>query len=305
MAESWTRILVPIDEGEFSRWALDRVSLLIERPGAVVTLLTVVPTAETNAAELNYRRSPQHDEVVKALSRVRDDLVKRSITTEAEVRFGDPATEILREIGSGRHDVVAMATHGRSGMDRVLFGSVAQKVLRASTVPVLLFRPLYRPDGTLSPAESHEPARFRHVLVPLDGSPAAEEIVPAVRALASVFESKLHLFQSVPGGEYRREHEDKAMEYLRMWQARLGAPVAEVEVRVGAAGPEALAIVRGRGLDGVALTTHGRSGLPRALYGSVAEKILRQADVPVLSICNHAVRHPLPAPDANPRFVKV
>lgn len=293
----WKRLLIPLDGSELSTWALARAKNILEQPGVSVTLLQVVETTEERARDLAFQVEPRHRAAHDALAALRDDLLERSIPARAEIRFGDPATEILREIAAGGHDLVAMTTHGRSGLARVMFGSVALKVLQASPAPLLLFRPLQRPDETLSPAETSDPARFRRLLVPLDGSEGAEEILAAAEGFARTFGSKLHLFAAVPGGPEEAKHRRVAEEYLGRWQALLGSRGLKplVEIRTGSAAEAALAAVRELGLDGVAMTTHGRSGLPRAMYGSVAEKILRDAGVPVLLLRNRKLRRPLPA----------
>jgi nucleotide-binding universal stress UspA family protein len=294
----WKRLLIPLDGTEVSEWVLARANHLIEQPGLEVTLLAVLPSEQADAPPSAIQSS---------LARLRDRLLERSIVAEAELRFGDPASEILREISAGGHNLVAMATHGRRGLTRMIFGSVALQVLQASPVPLFLFRPLQRPDESLSPAESSEPARFRRVLVALDGSEAAEEILPPAAQFARAFGAKLHLFRSVPGGPGEAEQVARADEYLRNWQYSLSHQglATFVTVRPGAAAEEALRVVRDESIDAVALTTHGHTGLPRALYGSVAERLLTDSGVPVLVLRNRRLRAPLPAPLHERRFLKV
>ncbi len=303
----WTRVLIPLDGSEISSWVLKRARLLLERPGITVTLLRVVETDEDRASELGFRVDSRHLDVQAALSAVREELLQRSIAAHAELRFGDPAREILREIASGGYDVVAMSTHGRTGLRRVMFGSVAFKVLQASPVPLLLFRPLQAPDGSLSTVETSDPARFRNILVPLDGSPAAEEILAAARGLARAYGSKLHLFRAIPGGSDEAEYRRQAVEYLVHWERLLGqwGIVAFGAVRTGPAAEQALEVIRERGLDAVAMTTHGHTSLARVVYGSVAEKVLVGAEVPMLVLRNSRLRSRLPEPAPPHRHVEV
>jgi nucleotide-binding universal stress UspA family protein len=304
---STKRILVPLDGSGLSEWVLARAKHLIEQPGVSVTLLSIVPADEERASDLAFRLDPRHRERHDALAAARDRLLERSIPAEAEIRFGDPATEILREVASGGYRLIAMTTHGRIGLNRMLFGSIAHRVLQSSPVPLFLFRPLQRPDETLSPAETSEPARFKKVLVPLDGSEAAEEILPAVTEFARTFGSKLTLFRAVPGGEEAGEHRRLAEEYLRQWKYTLSYEgfEPEVEVRSGTAAEEALSLIRERGIDVVAMTTHGHTGLSRAVYGSVAERLLADGGVPVLTMRNRRLRDPMPAALEEERFLKV
>jgi nucleotide-binding universal stress UspA family protein len=301
----WKKILVPLDGSEISRWALERAQALIRQPGAVPTLLGVAEAAPPHAGELAFQVDPRHRPLHDLLAAARDDLRGRSVQAEAKIRMGDPATEIVREIHEGGHELVLMATHGRSALGRVLFGNVALRVLQASPVPVLLFRPLQRPDGTLSPAETREPAGFRRILVPLDGSEAAEEILPEAGRMARTFESQLLLLRSVPGGA--GVEAKAAGEYLEAWKTKLEAAGLRAgwAVREGRAAEEALAVIRERSVDAVALTTHGRTGAARAMYGSVAERLLRDAGVPVLAFRNRGIRARLNVASEPARLVRV
>ena len=301
------RILIPLDGTELSGWVLARAKHLIEQPGVSVTLLTVVPAEEERASDVSFRLDPRHDGIRSELAAIRDRLLERAIPADAEIRFGDPATEILREIGLGHPGLVAMSTHGRSGLNRMMFGSVALRVLQASPVPLFLFRPLQRPDESLSPAETSEPARFRKILVPLDGSEAAEEILPAVGEFARTFGSKLLLFRAIPGGSGEDEHRTVADGYLRNWKYTLSAEglIPDVEIRTGPAASEALAMIRDRRIDAVAMTTHGHTGLSRAIHGSVAERIIADGGVPVLTLRNKRLRGVMPAVLEKERFLRV
>jgi nucleotide-binding universal stress UspA family protein len=178
-----------------------------------------------------------------------------------------------------------MTTHGRSGLGRILFGSVAMRVLQSSPVPVLLLRPLQRPDGRISPVETHERADFRRLLVMLDGTAVAEEILPGAAALAGSAGGGMVLFSAVPGGPEAAERRRVALDYLECLRGRIAAKGTRVSiaVREGSPAEEALAAAKEAGAGAVALTTHGRTGARRAKYGSVAERVLMGAGVPVLA----------------------
>lgn len=299
------RILVPVDGSDVSPWVVRRAGRLLDRRGVAVRLLSVVEAAEDLASELVYRQ--RHRPVEDLLAGLRGGLASRGVLAEAEVRFGDPAAEILREIEAGRHELVVMPTHGRRGLERMLFGSVAAKVLHASPVPLLLFRPLQRPDGSLSPAETAEPALCRRVLVPLDLSSASEEILPAAQSLAITMGSALYLFTAVEGGAGEAGRRLEATEYLARTARRLGAAGSFTGFRVETGAPveKALEAAADLAVDAVAMTTHGRTGLARALYGSVAEALLARAGVPILLLRNAKLRSSMPDPAPPSRFVEV
>jgi nucleotide-binding universal stress UspA family protein len=283
---TYHKILVPLDGSAVSRWVLSRSERLLTRPGTELLLLGVAEASAAQAADPLFRADPRHKPLHDELASLKASLLARNIAVDAEVRFGDPATEILREAATSDFDLVAMATHGRTGLNRLLFGSVALKVLQACPLPMLLFRPLLRHDDSLSPVERTDPARFQRVLVPLDGSAVAEEIVPALERLARTFGASLHLFTAISGGADEAAHRRDADDYLARW-TRIFASIgidATTEIRAGEAAAEALDCVRERGLDAIAMTTHGRSGIHRAVYGSVAEKVLSHAEVPLLVV---------------------
>ena len=297
------RVLIPLDGSELSAWTLDRAAGLLRRPGVQATLLGVVPASSELAADLAYGVDPRYAPFRDALAAARDRLLERGIGARAELRFGAPPDAILREIREGGHHLVAMTTHGRTGLARAILGSVALQVLRGSPVPLLLFRPLRRPDDTLSPVESREPAPFRRLLVLLDGSSLAEEILGPATSFALLAGAEIRLFTAVPGGPERDLHERAARERLELWSERLaaGGLRTSVDVRPGAAAPEALEAARAWGADAMAMTTHGRTGLARALYGSVAERVLADASLPLLVARSRSPAGAVaPAPEAGP-----
>lgn len=268
------RFLVPLDGSALSAWILDRGEGLFHAPGAIVTLMGVAPKGD-DASAAAFRGQ---------LEGARERLASRGVAARTVLRAGDPAEEILRELGEEAYAYAALSTHGRSGLARVLFGSVARRVLQDSRTPLLLFRPLQRADGTLSPVETREPARLRRILALLDGSCFAEEILAPAMDLARLLSAEIRLFSAVPGGPDAERHRAEAQSRLETWQRRLSLAGirTSIEIRHGAAATEALGAARDGGADLLALTTHGRTGLALALYGSVAERLLADAPVPLL-----------------------
>ncbi|MBI2931186.1 MAG: universal stress protein [Planctomycetes bacterium] len=295
-ASAWKRILLPLDGSELSKWALARARHILEQPGTSVTLLRVIECEEARANDLSFRMDPRHRKAGEALARTRINLLDLSVSASSELRFGDPVTEILREIAEGGHDLVVMSTHGQTWLSRVFLGSVAERVLQSSPVPLLLFRPMMGPDETLSFVETREAASFKRLLVVLDGLEPAEEILPMAEGVARAFGSELHLFGAIFGGSQEAAKRREAEEYFKNCAASLaerGIP-SQVHVCMGTVAEEALALIRERALDSVALMTHGRAGLARAIHGSVAQRLIRESGVPVLVLRNRRLR-PLPS----------
>lgn len=304
---AWKSVLVPLDGSVSSAWAVARARRILELQGISVTLLRVIECEEDRANDLGYQMDPRHREACDALAAARAGLMDPFVEVSADVRFGDPATEILREIAEGNHDVVLMSTYGRTGPSRALFGRVAQRVLLSSPIPLLLFRPRLGLEGELSRPEAIEPSRFKRLLVALDGSATADEIFPVVERMARTLGSELHLFRALSSGSKGWAGRDAAEEDLREWKSSLasGGVASQVIVRTGDAAATAFALIRELGIDSVALTTHARTGLARAVYGSVTQDLMRGADVPILTLCNLRHRLPLPASAREHRHASV
>jgi nucleotide-binding universal stress UspA family protein len=229
------------------------------------------------------------------------------VKTVAALLDGEVAQALHARAAAGA-DLVVMATHGRGPLGRFWLGSIADELMRYLSVPLLLVRPGEGPVNLASPPE------LRRILVPLDGTPLAEQIIPAALALAELTGAAVTLlrvvepvirFAYLPEGElggvstdlYReigkreKHHEQEARTYLERVADRLRARVPQVWVRVVVDESPAPAILREAEemhADLIAMETHGRHGVPRLILGSVADKVVRGAHVPVL------VHRPMP-----------
>jgi nucleotide-binding universal stress UspA family protein len=273
-----TTILVPLDGSELAETALSLLRDPLIRPGGPsVTLLRVVD------ADV-----PQPDEALEEaqtyLEGVRSSLEVAGITCATRIERGDPASGIVGAIETFNPSLVVMSTHGRSGMSRMLRGSVAERVLRSSTAPLLLANPeaIHRAAGSCE-----------RILVPLDGSEFADAVLPIVTQFAKALGAEVTLFRvqpfapaAIPSPILAPSVWDprKVEETLRSQAEQLKA--ADVNVRVRAAiGNEATEIVaRAAKSDLVAMTSHGRSGVGRWWFGSVAEQVVRHAECPLLVV---------------------
>jgi nucleotide-binding universal stress UspA family protein len=187
-----------------------------------------------------------------------------------------------------------MATHGRSGINRWLLGSVTEKVLRGTSNPLLLIR-----AAEEARAEGQE--ILRSVVVPLDGSELAESVLPTVANLAKELKLEVILLRvySMPynayasgEGYYAINYEeiitalrDEAIAYLeRKTEEMRTLGVAKVSylARDGFAADEIIGVARNASGNLIAMCTHGRSGIKRWALGSVTETIVRHSGDPVL-----------------------
>jgi len=195
-----------------------------------------------------------------------------------------------------KSDLIVMTTHGRGAFARFWLGSVADSVARHATVPTLLIRPREETAAELS----FRP--FVHkIVIPLDGSDLAERIIaPATKlgravgaeyALVLVLDAvedieKLAQMKiKEPGGWFPEATEEKARIYLEKVAQRMRSESLKVEVKLIRHGSAATAILdyaHSHGNPLIAVATHGRSGIKRMFFGSVADKIVRGANSPVL-----------------------
>lgn len=265
------RLLVALDGSPRSEAALAAVRSILRRHPAEVTLLQAVeapPGSEpVLAAHLNV-----------LIGRAEDYLGEKARELEAlgaqvrpVVRVGYAAEVLLQAAEKETSGLLVLATHGRSGFQRWALGSVAEKILHASPLPVLAVRTA--PDVA-------EPA-FRRILVPLDGSEPSLAVIPSVAELARRFGAHLLLLNVCEGPACTVP----VPEVTRAWKALREAGVsAEPLMRQGAPAPEILEAAREQSADLIAMATHGRSGLSRWALGSVAEKVLRASPVPTLLV---------------------
>ena len=138
--EKFERILVPLDGSDCAENVLPKVEQLAKELKASVALLRVAiahtfPGVDPTDAEVKVVR-----EAEQYLSNVEEGLKKKGLKVDSHVRYGNDAEEILDHAAQKDIDIVAMTTHGRSGVKRFLLGSVAEKVLRHSLKPVFLVR---------------------------------------------------------------------------------------------------------------------------------------------------------------------
>jgi len=293
-------ILVPLDGSDLAEQAVPVAVALAKKTGSELHLIHVhVPLAPEPIyveglpvidAHMHSQRR-EHEQAYLDGARLRLAAGARAST---RVLDGAVASALGAHARASNAQLAVLTTHGRGGLERAWLGSVADEMARVSPVPILLVRP--------EPGEA--PARFRRLLVPLDGSPLAEAILDHAIGIARLDpEAEIVLLEVVqpvlsstlvpqsllaPASakdEIKRAQEAAAREYLEGVAGRVKSAHVRVRVRVDFSGNVAAAILeaaRAEGADLVALCTHGRSGLRRLALGSVADKIVRASAIPVL-----------------------
>ena len=253
------RILFAGDLSERSRAAFGAACSLAGESGAHLHVLNVVESALL-PAETRTRRKEIEDEL-RAFYRAAPALA-----VDYLVRGGDAPDAILRTADEVEADLIVVGTHGRSGLDRLLCGSVAESVLQRSRRPVLFVR-------QTDVSRTEKPIRI--VLHPTDFSARSRPALGVALALARSHRARLVLLHAGPGdlGPERAE-----LAQLKEPSDRAGLDLS-VETRFGQGEPitEILLAARDLGCDLIVLGSHGRTGFDRLMVGSVAEGVIREA----------------------------
>lgn len=306
------QILVPLDGSALAENILPHAEVMARSSACGLLLLHVITPSETNqtrlwsaAAPADLRRQWEEED----LTRIHSYLAALAARLQAEglhvrtevLTEPDPAEAIInRAAGDPAITLIALATHGRSGLSRWVFGSVAAKLLSVAPKPLLLLR-THGEAGVYLPE-----ARYHTIVVPLDGSPLAEQALEQAQPIAAACDATMVLVMIVPPVEdvglaeagvvpgwmaaESQEQRQNAQDYLAQLTARLMDEGLRVRSRLGTGQPaEALlGISAEEHADLIVMATHGQGGIVRRWLGSVAAKLAQGAMVPVLLVRTQA-----------------
>lgn len=306
------RILVPLDGSPTAELILPQIARILNREDSEIILLRVIDTPDAPGMVLDDGIwNCEREAATKYVHDLALRLGKKTPKVHARIADGRAADVILETARTEGATMIAMTTHGRTGFERWAMGSVAEKVARACDVPLLLVRSFRRKTrGGLEPVVP-ESLPFRRILVPVDGSPTSMSVIGPAEKFAQLCGSEvlvLHVLPPymppgamLPGMEAAlpvtrpgpvRSNADGVTKQAadRFGHAGLKATRLSVE---GEPASEILDLSKNRDVDLIALATHGRSGFGRWALGSVAERVLRAAEVPLLLV--RATPAPKPA----------
>ncbi len=272
------KILAALDGGKPSESILPWLELLLAAEDSNVTLARVV--AENREQEKADART--------YLQGVAARLSERGAYVDSAVLEGSPAGQLVDFAHGGSYDMIAICTAAKTGLKRLVLGSVTEDILRHSQVPLFAVHPL--------PGEAR-PQAIRTILVPLDGSHRSLTVLPAASGVARAQGAALVLATIVSMTKKEALPIEIVAESIYGAQKALQTQGLEVEVAVlfGDPATEILRFARERFVDLLAISTHGRTGLDRLLYGSVTERVLREGNLPLLiqRTADVPARHPL------------
>jgi nucleotide-binding universal stress UspA family protein len=296
------RILCPLDFSRFSRHALEQAVSLAREFGAEISALHVVPHASILEAVPGRARAAIGAAGLSAASRAALTAELREFTYEVEaggvvihaaVDDGDPVETIAREADAWPADVIVMGTHGRTGVGRLLLGSVAERVLRLAPCPVVTV-----PRDVRSPAWS---LTFGRLLCPIDFSAASARALDYAASLAApegpglcvLHVVDLFAESGVAPDPAAFDSPDFAADVVRtaaeqvshavQATVRARCPVTEVAA-LGQASAEIVRVAAEQECDAIVLGVRRRSKADLLLYGSTIQEVVRHARVPVLTI---------------------
>jgi nucleotide-binding universal stress UspA family protein len=308
----YKKMLVPLDGSKLAEVVLPYAKELAGRLDLDLVFLYVCSPHESEALPV-YQAYVEHAaEIVKLQSREVQHKTgapsgSKVVETYAEVTVGYAAEEILRYVNEKGIDLILMATHGRSGIKRWAIGSNADKVLRASEVPVWLV------GVGLSEDIVHDNWPYRTILIPLDGSPAAESVLPHVETLARQRGSKLvkevvllrvceqyFIMADYPQAgmplslsehvkrltDHVRREAEQYLERIQQHLAHAGLKVT-CEVLMGKPANEIIDYAHKNSPNLIVMATHGHSGISQGEYGRVAYKVLRGVSSSILMVRPH------------------
>ncbi len=271
------KILVPLDGSESAEQALT-MALDISRQSnselIVLRATPIVPPTSVGSPDMmtdyNYLESQEltetfHTQTKTYLESIAANYGDRAPALRTIAELGDPATVIVDMAGEENVNLIIMSTHGHSGMEHLMLGSVTERVLHGAPCPVLVVRDA-RPLSS--------------ILVTLDGSELSESALAPALNTARLLNGQITLLH------VEEKHHQSGQAYLDSVATRFNDSDVPVTTALAHGSPvtQILDYVRAHAIDMVVMSTHGRSGIRRWLHGSVSEKVLRDAPCAVLIV---------------------
>src|SRR6056297_2068838 len=288
----YDNILLPFDGSEGAAEVLHHASELAHWADATIQILYVADTTRDSVTVVGGKAidvlEQKGEDIVEEAAKTLDTL---GVPYSTDVIQGNPAPTIADYAERYDQDIVVMPTHGREGISRSLIGSVSEKVVRLSSVPVLTVR--MQPDETLN-------FPYENILIPTDGSAAATHAAEHVLSLASSIDATVHVLSVVEEASLvldvrstisAEESEQAATDAVETIASEADAHGVTKTIRYiehGTPVKEILGCIESNDVDAVGMGTTGNRSTDRILLGSVAEKTVRSAPVPVMTVADSA-----------------
>lgn len=266
--------------------ALDIVHVLEFQPG-------MDPEYPVNALYIEELRKVADSELAAAVRRV----AQSGITATTRQVFGIPSQRITELAKEKDVDLVVLGTHGRTGLEHILLGSTAERVVRGAPCPVLTVR-VARLDGRPTGARTvAPPVAIHRILVPVDFSDCSLEALEYAIQVGKQFGAAVAILHVMEPVSYGLGFTLRHVTEQHLVRARLDSRLAELAATLASQGLQVTHLLRGgtpadsildsvraQECDLIVMGTHGRRGISHLVSGSVAEAVLRRADCPVLTV---------------------
>jgi nucleotide-binding universal stress UspA family protein len=281
-------VLLPFDGSKGASAALHHAAEIAHWADATIHVLFVADTTQESVTVVETQ-------VIDTLVQEGEDIIKEAEETlrtlraeyDSDVVQGNPAPTIVKYAERFNHDLIVMPTHGRKGVSRYLLGSVTEKVVRLSSVPVLSVR--MQPDERLT-------FPYENILISTDGSPSANHAAEYGISLAAALDATVHVLsvveerslgvdvRSTVSGEEREQAATDAVDDVVTEAKTRGIANTVRHIEHGTPLEKILDTIDSDDIDAAVMGTTGRRGTNRILLGSVAEKTVRSAPIPVITV---------------------
>jgi len=286
------KILVPLDGSEVAESVLPYAEEIATKCGSEIVLVSVSDVALGDMRNLYLPYLERTAERVK--QQLKDWGASKETAVQMKPLIGKPADEILQYADENRIDLIVMSSRG-AGKGAWAVGNIAWKVLQAAGEPVLLIR-------TPANREAIEQKKLlKKILVPLDGSEIGGSVIPYVETLAQALGAEIILFHILeaptvgvlaPGIEiaYRaatmETERNVHQKYLNEVEKRMEEKglSTSIVMNMGPAPDEIMKYAENNAVDLIAMSTHGRSGIRRWVFGSVTHRVLQAGNTAVLTV---------------------
>jgi len=310
--KEFKNILFPVDLSKTSAKMVPYVLLMANRFKSKIHLLFVVREFD-HLTEIYVSKDTIRNFYTniiegceKSLYEFQEKHFNQFSNTSSKVAIGDISEEIAKYIKSEKIDLMILGTHGRKGMDKIFFGSIAERLLKTAMIPIFLVNP-YRsklsvPIDALKMNEANK-LKIRkkpRILFAVDLSEISIKLVPFVELLAQKFQAEIHLITVVrPAGYftavYQESHSLESFNDMIIDETKAklidfknqnfnGFPDAKAHVDYGDIPEEIIDHINDKKIDFLVMGTHGRKGIDKILFGSVAERVAKTSPVPILLI---------------------
>jgi nucleotide-binding universal stress UspA family protein len=295
------RILCPVDFSEFSERAFEHAVAIARWFESAITVLHIVdvrletpvgPPLAPIALAPPVLTSAAREPIAGELQRLVAAAAAPDVAIETIVRDGRPDTAILELAAMLPADLLVMGTHGRSGFDRLVMGSVTEKVLRKAACPVLSVPPRSHGSGA--------PVALKSILCPVDFSQSSMEALQCAVSLAEESDGRLTVLHVADAlsphdlpvyelqnvAEFQAECDRRLRQRLADFVPGAARAYCTIEERVTSGKPwrEILRVAQEQQADLIVIGIRGRNSVDRALFGSTTEQVVRQAVCPVLTL---------------------